>query len=108
MENFHSNINVFADKIAKYLESYDSGELFLSVINVDGVSCLLCQYKRDDFILDFDATCSGRLDCDLNGESRITFQSIADALDFMTLVESKRQKSAYPAIKLGKMPGTVL
>jgi hypothetical protein len=108
MENSCSNINVFADKIAQHLDSYDSGGLFLSAIKIDEVSCFLCQYKRDDFILDFDATCSGSFDCDLSGESRITFESIAGALDFITLVESKRQKSAYPAITLGKMPGTVL
>lgn len=108
MENFCSKINVFVEKLAQHLDSYDSGELFLSAIKIDEVSCLLCQYKRDDFILDFDATYSGSSDCDLGGESRITFQSIADALDFIMLVESKRQKSAYPAIVLGKMPGTVL
>lgn len=108
MENLCSELKIFVEKVVKHLDSYDAGDLLLSCVEVDERSCLLCQYKRNDFILELDAKYPGGFDCELKGECRITFKSIVEAFDFINLVETKRQKTSYPTIVLGKMPGTVL
>ena len=104
-------IEDFAKQLADYLESYDSGVPLLSAVTIASRPYLLWQYKKDDYLLDFQCEAPYIPENPLFSlvrEVKLGFCSLFDALSFIRLVESTRQTANYPVIQLGMMPGLSL
>lgn len=101
------DLDAHADELCQYLESHDSGHPFISTWTDGLKTYLLWQYKRDDFLIDFeDPEASNPSEC-LLGPLDIPlykFGTLQNALNFIQVVESVRQNTKYPFVLLGAIP----
>lgn len=98
-----------AQRFAIFIDSRAGDCPLVSALPSEVASAVLWQYGNHDFVIYYEKTQRKfpalRL-LQKGSPSEISLLSLEEALEFVRLTESIRQKTVYPHIALGRMPGT--
>lgn len=99
----------YAQLLANFIDSKAGDYPLISVLPSNLDAGILWQYSSHDFILYYGKAqrkfpCLAQLQ--RGSPSEISLLSLEEALELVRLTETVRQKTVYPHIALGRMPGT--
>jgi len=99
----------YAQRFANFIDSRAGDYPLVSALPSDVGLAVLWQYCNHDFVIYFETTkrkFPSVKHLQKGSPSEISLLSLEEAIEFVRLTESIRQKTLYPHVALGRMLGT--